>query len=77
MKQWHLFGGRHYYPDGGMSDYVGAFDTLEEAVKAARPEGESGGIKYDWAHIATFNTEGRLVKVLEGWNGGWRKARVG
>lgn len=47
MKPYWLFAGNIYYPSGGMGDFVGSFDTLEEAKNADRP-GEPG---YRWAHI--------------------------
>lgn len=36
MKRFMLFGGRIYYPSGGMNDFIGDFDTLEEAEKVGK-----------------------------------------
>lgn len=34
-RRFMLFAGYHYYPSGGWQDFVGFFDTLDEARKAA------------------------------------------
>ena len=34
MKQFLAFFGETFYPKGGMSDLIGEFDTLEEAIQA-------------------------------------------
>jgi hypothetical protein len=34
MKRYWLFGGQDCYPEGGMGDFRGSFDSLEEAVEA-------------------------------------------
>ncbi len=31
MKAYLLFTGEHYYPNGGMNDYRGEFDSFDEA----------------------------------------------
>jgi hypothetical protein len=31
-KRFMLFAGSHYYPSGGMNDYVRSFDTVEQAI---------------------------------------------
>ncbi len=36
MKRYMLFAYRYYYRLGGWSDFKGAFDSIEEAVKAGR-----------------------------------------
>lgn len=33
LKQYLLFSGQQYYPGGGMSDFIGSFDTIELAKK--------------------------------------------
>ena len=38
MKRYLLFGFAGYYPAGGWSDFVGAFDTAEEAKDASGRE---------------------------------------
>jgi hypothetical protein len=39
-----LFAGDTYYPSGGAKDFIGSYESLEEAIKAVPG--------YDWAHIA-------------------------
>lgn len=34
MKRYIVFYFQHFYPDGGMEDYVGDFDSLHKATKA-------------------------------------------
>lgn len=34
MKRYLAFYGTHYYPSGGMGDFIGDFDTCDEAEKA-------------------------------------------
>ena len=36
MKKYMLFCFATYYPGGGMSDYVGSWDTLPEAITEAQ-----------------------------------------
>lgn len=48
-KRYWLFFGDTYYPSGGMYDYAGSFDSIEDA-KAYKPVGY-----YNWAHV--FDTE--------------------
>ncbi len=36
MKQYLLFAGDNYHPYGGIDDYQGDFNTVEEAVKQFR-----------------------------------------
>lgn len=49
MKPFILFAGDNMYPRGGYNDCVGAFLSLDEALKAAR-----GG--YEWWHIYDART---------------------
>lgn len=44
-----LFAGVAYYPSGGWDDFVGAFDSIDEAKKATPPV-------YVWAHIVDAST---------------------
>ncbi len=34
MKQYFAFYGDYYYPGGGMKDFVGDYDTKNEAIEA-------------------------------------------
>lgn len=61
-----LFAGETYYPCGGMSDLVGTFATLDEALAVAKnpPVDEDGyAPRYDWYHIATM-VAGQLVIII-------------
>ena len=45
MKKYMLFGGWEYYPAGGWADFLGDYDTLEEAVQGVQDlNGEWFGI---------------------------------
>jgi hypothetical protein len=80
MKRFLIFAGFRYYPDGGMSDYRGAYDSFEQARAAVDtlliPADEEWSklvgepIKYRqpvWAEIAE-NTDGglKLITTLDG-----------
>ena len=38
MKRYWVFRYEHYYPSGGMNDFVGSFDTFEEASKETKSD---------------------------------------
>lgn len=38
-----LFAGDHYYPNGGMGDFKGFFQTVQDATNYAKD--------YDWWHV--------------------------
>lgn len=50
MKRYALFEGSEYYPAGGWDDFVGTYDTKEEAEKARSP------LKYGWWHVVDLQT---------------------
>jgi len=54
-----LFAGEHYYPSGGMHDFIDQFDNIDDAIGVGR----SG--KYDWYNIASLQ-DGKLVTVTSG-----------
>lgn len=45
MKAYLLFAGSHYYPLGGVEDYIGDFDSIEEAVE------EFHESSYNWYQV--------------------------
>lgn len=54
MKRYWLFYGTVYYPSGGMKDYKGDYDTLEEAKAAfLKWAEEEWGLPttFAWCHI--------------------------
>jgi hypothetical protein len=63
MKQFLAFFGLNYYPNGGINDFSGDFDTLEEAIdhleKEARHDEAYDGWSYQWGHI--YDTEKRMI----------------
>lgn len=56
MKKYGLFGGDFYYAQGGMNDFRGSFDTLDEAVS----EGEN--MLTDWFHVYDMETLKRVAQ---------------
>jgi hypothetical protein len=46
MKQYFVFAGDNYYPDGGWKDFKGAFDSIYEAKKFLNDRKQ-----YDWWEI--------------------------
>lgn len=51
-----LFAGHLYYASGGARDFVGVFDTVEQAKTAFAKDTQ------DWAHIARLH-DGDLLKA--------------
>lgn len=61
MKRYLAFYGGVYYPCGGMDDFIGDFDTKEEAIKCIQIKNEKdnrGSFEYSWAHI--YDTKDRV-----------------
>lgn len=48
-----VFTGGHYYPRGGCRDYLGEYDTIEEAYEAIRKDNQ------EWWQIVYF---GELIE---------------
>jgi len=48
MKRYWLFAGDNYYPTGGMGDFIGSYDSVDDAINShARtndPTGEWGEV---------------------------------
>jgi hypothetical protein len=49
MKRYLVFSGQTYYPSGGWEDFIGSFDTPEEA-EAARRIAHDPKPGYPWDH---------------------------
>jgi len=63
MTRYFVFLGSDYYPSGGMEDYQGAFDTLEQAQRFVENyESAPDELSIDWANIAVMQGD-ELVKV--------------
>lgn len=54
MKRYLLFYNSWYYPDGGMKDFMGSYNTQEEAIE------HMSTIKIDWWHLYD-SQEGKIV----------------
>lgn len=53
MKRYLLFAGNYFYPLGGWNDFVGDYDTIEEALQYAVKE---------WWHIVDSHTKS-IIKM--------------
>lgn len=51
-----LFAGQDYYPGGGWEDFVGMYESLEEALEAYKSDGDSV-IKYEWGHVVDLENQ--------------------
>lgn len=52
MKRYWMFAGDFYYPSGGMLDFKGSYDSLDEAKSEMK-------FAVDWYHV--FDTENKQV----------------
>lgn len=65
MKRFMLFSGEEYNSRGGMNDFKGSFDTLEDAINKgsylrSKPKGRGSE---DWFHV--YDTiEKRIVHTV-------------
>ena len=70
MRRFAVFAGPCYYASGGFHDYVGSFDTLEDAVAVAaathqiHPEIDRQADDFEWWHIFDM-TERKIVRRSE------------
>lgn len=66
----HLFAGQGYYPESGLGDYIGPYETLDEAEAEGKnktaPRGNFSWGEQDWYSVIT-ESDGRLVEVASGW----------
>lgn len=62
MKEYLAFYGAVYYPSGGMNDFIGDYETLEEAIqsinKKHREESYLDSWDYAWASVWSTKDEG-------------------
>ena len=54
MKRYLLFAGDYHYPNGGWSDFVDSFDSVEEAQDHLNHSKDSYLV--DWAHVVDTET---------------------
>ena len=62
MKRYLAFYGDDYYPIGGMGDFIGDYDTKEEAIQAieeAHKKNRPDDLKWEWAWKQIYDTEKR------------------
>lgn len=60
MKQYHLFAGSNQRVFGGMSSYLGAFETKKECLQHIGKKIKEGKIIL-WWHTAVVHENGELV----------------
>lgn len=65
MRAWHVFGGFHYYPRGGLGDYQGSYTTRAMALAAAwaylEPDRKSGYADR-WVTLGHTQPDGSLAE---------------
>ena len=62
MKEYLLFTGENYYPEGGAHDLYSSHDTLEEALEAGREFlKDSTDLSGEWAHV--YNVGGMITDI--------------
>lgn len=59
MKKYLLFAGDYYYPAGGFNDFIGSFDSIDEAKQAYA--------NCDWVHIVDSETEKIIARMTRSW----------
>jgi hypothetical protein len=66
MKKYLLFVGDNYYPKGGMDDFAGIFDTVEDAMEKGEegtPYKDGSGYSFnDWYHIVEHDTMNLILR---------------
>jgi len=61
MKRYLAFYGAVYYPGGGMDDFIGDFETKQEAIdciELKNKKEDDGNFNYCWANV--YDTEDRI-----------------
>lgn len=86
MKRYWLFAGDQFYASGGMQDYQGSFDNIENALEASKGYfyfsdllQEHAFLKNEWFHILDSEL-GEIVKASSyqayGANDKWSEEEV-
>jgi hypothetical protein len=57
LKRFLAFGGDNYYPGGGWDDFIGDYDTIEQA--------EAAGKHCDWHHVVDSEIGKNLQDIPE------------
>jgi len=61
MKRYLAFYGSVYYPCGGMDDFIGDFETKQEAIDSIELKNkkeDGGNFNYCWGNV--YDTEDRI-----------------
>jgi len=58
MKRYMLFCGYYYYPGGGWEDFVGCYDTIDDAKTAAHKDRSA-----EWVQIVDSTTGEKVYDV--------------
>ena len=56
MKKYLAFAGSNYYPVGGMNDFIGSFEILEDAINKINEYDDSYGRLNDWGHVLSLDS---------------------
>jgi hypothetical protein len=56
MKKYLLFAGENYYPKGGMNDFKGSFDTVEESENEYYTNEVQRYNSWEWYQIVDSET---------------------
>lgn len=65
MTTYHLFGGHHYYPSGGMRDYLGNFASASAAMEGFDAIRQKDPYDGQWGHIVQQGDDGVLVPIMQ------------
>ena len=57
LEKFALFAGQNYYPGGGWEDFVGMYESLEEAREAFYKSGKDSVIPYEWGHVVDLENQ--------------------
>jgi hypothetical protein len=67
MKRFLLFAGDKYYPSGGWHDFIGAFDSVEEAGAHARKTNDEFNYTcFGWYHVVDSETREKVQVCRKG-----------
>jgi len=63
LKRYLAFYGDIYYPGGGMNDYIGSYESYDDAIKAIDEkhlENRPDDVSWEWAWKQIFDVEKQL-----------------
>lgn len=66
MKRYFGFAGSFYYPNGGMRDFIGFYDTIEDATKGIKDYLNENWVSSDyWAHVWDSETKQTIILNID------------